>query len=88
MPLANSKPTAQGQISMPSEIRRKFKAGPVLEWDEKNEEVIVQKTGLHTLADVHAALFPDGNPKRNSRKISASLKIGVRKHMRQKHARN
>ena len=89
MPLAHSKLTAQGQISVPSEIRRKLGVGPgsVLEWDEKNEEVIVRKAGRHTLADVHEALFPDDNPKRNSRKKSPSTKEGIRKHMRQKHAR-
>ena len=75
---------------MPSEIRRKLGIGPgsVLEWDEKNEEVIVRKAGRHTLADVHEALFPDDSPKRNSRRKPASAKEGIRKHMRQKHARD
>ena len=86
MPLAHSRLTAQGQISVPSEIRKKLGVGPgsVLEWDEKNDEVIVRKAGRHTLADVHEALFPDGNPKG---KASASVKEGIRKYMRQKHAR-
>ena len=86
MALAHSRLTAQGQISVPSEIRRKLGVGPgsVLEWDEKNEEVIVRKAGQHTLADVHDALFPDGTPKRQA---STSLKDGIRKHIRQKYAR-
>ena len=86
MPLAHSRLTAQGQISVPSEIRRKLGVGPgsVLEWDEKNEEVIVRKVGQHTLADVHDALFPDDNLKR---KVLTSLKDGIRKHIRQKYAR-
>ncbi len=86
MPLAHSKLTAQDQISVPSEIRKKLGVGPgsVIEWDEKDDEVIVRKAGRHTLADVHAALFSDGNPKR---KAAASVKEGIRKHMRQKHAR-
>ena len=86
MPLAHSKLTAQGQISVPSEIRKKLGVGPgsVLEWDEKDDEVIVRKAGRHTLEDVHEALFPDGGPKR---KVSASVKEGIRKHIRQKHAR-
>lgn len=85
MPLAHSKLTAQGQISVPAEIRKKLGVGPgsVLEWDEKNDEVIVRKAGRHTLADVREALFPDGSPKR---KASASVKEGIRKHIRQKHA--
>ena len=84
--LAHSKLTAQGQISVPSEIRKKLGVGPgsVIEWDEKNDEVVVRKAGQHTLADVHAALFPDGSPKR---KASAGVKEGIRKHIQQKHAR-
>jgi AbrB family looped-hinge helix DNA binding protein len=86
MPLAHSRLTAQGQISVPSEIRKKLGVGPgsVLEWDEKNDEVIVRKAGQHTLADVHDALFPDGSPKP---KAPASVKEGIRKYIRQKHAR-
>lgn len=86
MPRANSKLTAQGRISVPAEIRKKLRVGPgsVLEWNEKNDEVVVRKAGRHTWADVHEALFPDGGPKR---KASASAKEGIRGHMRQKHAR-
>jgi AbrB family looped-hinge helix DNA binding protein len=86
MPLAQSKLTAQGQISVPSEIRKKLGVGPgsILEWDEKNDEVIVRKAGRHTSADVHEALFSDGG---SNRKASANVKEGIRKHIRQKHAR-
>ncbi len=86
MALAHSRLTAQGQISVPSEIRRKLGIGPgsVLEWDEKNEEIIVRKAEQHTLADVHHALFPDGTPKR---KASIRVKDGIRGHIRQKYAR-
>lgn len=86
MALIHSKLTAQGQISVPSEIRKKLGVGPgsVIEWDEKNDEVIVRKAGRHTLADVHEALFPNGRPKR---KAPAGVKEGIRKHIRQKHAR-
>jgi antitoxin PrlF len=47
MPLAKSKLTAQGQISVPAEIRKKLGVGPgsVLEWDEQNDEVIVRRAG-------------------------------------------
>jgi AbrB family looped-hinge helix DNA binding protein len=86
MPLARSRLTAQGQISVPSEIRKKLGVGPgsVLEWDQENDQIIVRKAGRHTLADVHQALFPDGSPKR---KASLSVKEGISKHIRQKHAR-
>jgi AbrB family looped-hinge helix DNA binding protein len=87
MPLAHSRLTAQGQISVPSKIRKKLGVGPgsILEWEEKDDEVIVRKAGRHTSADVHEALFfPGGGP---VRKASASVKEGIRKHIRRKHAR-
>ena len=86
MPLAQSKLTAQGQISVPAEIRKKLGVGPgsVLEWDERKDEVIVRRAGRHTSADVHEALFPNGSPRQ---KGPANVKEGIRKHIRQKHAR-
>ena len=86
MPLAHSKLTAQGQISVPSEIRKKLGVGPgsILEWDEKNDEVIVRRAGRHTSMDVHEALFAAASRKP---KASASVNEGIRKHIRQKHAR-
>lgn len=86
MSLAHSKLTAQGQISVPAEIRKKLGVGPgsVLEWEEKNDEIVVRKAGRHTLEDVHEALFPGGSPKR---KAPASVKEGIGKYVRQKHAR-
>ena len=86
MPLAQSRLTAQGQISVPSEIRKRLGVGPgsVLEWDEKNNEIVVRRAGRHTSADVHQALFPGGSP---GRKGSAGVKEGIRKFIRRKHAR-
>jgi AbrB family looped-hinge helix DNA binding protein len=45
--LAQSKVTAQGQISVPVEVRRKLGIGPgsVLEWDEEGDAVVVRKAG-------------------------------------------
>jgi AbrB family looped-hinge helix DNA binding protein len=86
MPLAQSRLTAQGQISVPARIRRKLGVGPgsILEWDQKDDEVVVRKAGRHTSADVHDALFPEGAPKR---KASAGVKEAIRRHIRRKHAR-
>lgn len=87
MPLAHSKLTAQGQISVPTEIRRKLGVGPgsILEWEEKNDEIVVRRAGRHTSADVHEVLFPEGSP---TPETSASVKEGIRNHIRQKHARS
>jgi AbrB family looped-hinge helix DNA binding protein len=86
MPLAISKLTAQGQISVPSEVRKKLGIGPgsILEWDESNDEVVVRRAGRHTSAEVHEALFAKGRAKQE---VSMSVKEGIRKHMRVKHAR-
>lgn len=86
MPLAQSKLTAQGQISVPAEVRKKLGVGPgsILEWDESNDQIIVRRAGRNTSADVHAALFEGRKRKRNT---PVSEKEGIRKHMRRKHAR-
>jgi AbrB family looped-hinge helix DNA binding protein len=86
MVLALSKLTAQGQISVPAEVRKKLGVGPgsILEWDERNDEVVVRRAGRHTSVEVHEALFAKGKPKP---KASISVTEGIRKHMREKHAR-
>lgn len=83
MAIAQSKLTAQGQISVPAEIRRRLGLGPgsVLEWDQRAGEVIVRKAGSYSSLDVHAALFPAGKPTR-----IANVKEGIRRHIRRRHA--
>lgn len=85
MALAQSKVTAQGQISVPAEIRKKLGLGPgsVLEWEEKSGEVIVRKAGRHTSSDVHQALFGIGSQP----KSKIDVKEAIRQHIRQRHAR-
>ena len=86
MAIAKSKVTAQGQISVPAEIRRRLGVGPgsVLEWDEEGDAIVVRRAGRYTSADVHAAVFPDGPPRRRS---LSELKEGIAGYMRQRHAR-
>ena len=86
MALAHSRLTAQGQISVPAEVRRKLGVGPgsVLEWDESGEQVVVRKAGRHSSADVHHAVFGTTPvPPRNL----GELKEGIRRHIRKRHAR-
>ncbi|MGH7819012.1 MAG: AbrB/MazE/SpoVT family DNA-binding domain-containing protein [Candidatus Binatia bacterium] len=85
MALAHSKLTAQGQISVPAEVRRKLGLGPgsVLEWDEDGERIVVRRAGRYSSEEIHRKLFGE-IPKRRS---SAELKAGIRRHMRKKHAR-
>jgi antitoxin PrlF len=86
MAIAHSKLTAQGQISVPAEVRRKLGIGPgsVLEWHEEGEKVVVRRAGRFSSEDVHRALFPNGPPQ--ARTI-ADMKAGVRRHIRKRHAR-
>lgn len=85
MAIARSRLTAQGQISVPAEVRKKLGLAPgsVLEWDEQNEQVIVRRAGRYTSEDVHAVLFPDKAPRRGA----VDVKEGIRKYMRRRHAR-
>ena len=86
MPLARSKLTAQGQISVPAEVRRRLGVGPgsVLEWDDEGEKIIVRRSARYTSEDVHRAAFPKGRPRRRT---IADLKDGIRRHVRERHAR-
>jgi len=85
MRLAKSRLTAQGQISVPAEVRRKLGIGPgsVLEWDEQNDEVVVRRAGSYTSEEIHRALFPQKVTKANG----GEVKEGIRKYMRKRHAR-
>ena len=86
MALAHSKVTAQGQISVPAEVRRKLGIGPgsVLEWDEQGDVVVVRRVGQYTSEDLHAAIF-SAKPKHRT---LAELKQGIAQHMKRRHARN
>lgn len=86
MAIARSKLTAQGQISVPAEVRKKLgvRPGSVIEWDEVDDQVVVRRVGRYTTADLRAAAFPDGPPKPKTLK---ELKEGIADYIRQKHAR-
>lgn len=85
MALAQSKLTAQGQISVPAEVRRRLGVGPgsVLEWNAEGEQVVVRRVGRYTSEELHQALFP--TPPR--RRTLSQLKRGLRTHARRRHAR-
>jgi AbrB family looped-hinge helix DNA binding protein len=83
MPIAQSKLTAQGQISVPAEVQKKLGVGPgsILEWDESGGQVVVRRAGTRTSADIHVALFAPGEPKHR-----LGVKDGIRTSMRKNHA--
>jgi len=86
MAIAQSRITAQGQISVPASIRRKLGVGPgsVLEWEEEDGKIIVKRSGRFTSEDIRRALFPEGPPKRRTLK---ELKEGIAQYVREKYAR-
>lgn len=87
MALAQSKVTAQGQISVPAAVRQKLGVGPgsLLEWDELAGEVIVRRVGRFSSEDVHRAVFGDSTPRLQS---LDDLKEGIRRRSRTRHARD
>jgi AbrB family looped-hinge helix DNA binding protein len=86
MATIQSKVTAQGQISVPAEIRQKLGIGPgsILEWEDENDRILVRRAGRYSSEDIHHALFPDGPP---TPKSLDDLKEGIRKQVRKRHAR-
>ena len=86
MAIAQSKITAQGQISVPARVRHKLGVGPgsVLEWDEEGDRIVVRRAGKFTSEDIHRAVFPDGPPPRKS---LDELKEGIPEYIRKRHAR-
>jgi AbrB family looped-hinge helix DNA binding protein len=85
MALAQSKVTAQGQISVPAEVRQKLGIGPgsVLEWDEEGDSVVVRTpAGIPRKTFIGRSL---GGGRRLRRRWKSSMKAcGVicRKNMR------
>jgi antitoxin PrlF len=86
MAIAQSKLTAQGQISVPAEVRKRLGVGPgsVLEWDEQDDQVVVRRAGRFTSEDVHQALFPE----KTAKKRAVDVKDAIRKYVRKRHARS
>jgi AbrB family looped-hinge helix DNA binding protein len=86
MSIARSKITAQGQISIPADVRRKLGAGPgsVLEWEEAGDKVVVRRAGTFTFEDIHKAIFRTRTPENRS---LDDLKEGIRRHVRSRYAR-
>lgn len=82
---AQSKLTAQGQISVPVAVRRKLGIGPgsTLEWQEDGDRFVVRRVGRFTSVDLHEVLFPN----RPKRRTLRELKAGLRAHARRRHAR-
>jgi antitoxin PrlF len=85
MKLAHSRLTAQGQISVPAEVRKRLElaAGSILEWDTDGDQITVRRVGRHSSEDLHRALFAQVPRPRSL----AELREGIRRNLRARHAR-
>lgn len=72
---------------MPLDVRKRLGVGPgsVLEWEEEDGKIVVRRAGRYTFEDIHKAIFGDRKPKPQT---DEELKEGIRRYMRQKHARD
>jgi AbrB family looped-hinge helix DNA binding protein len=86
MRLAQSRLTAQGQVSVPAAVRRRLdlQPGSVLEWDAEGDRVVIRRAGQHSLEEIHSVLFPGGAPKARTLQ---ELKDGLLRHGKERHAR-
>jgi AbrB family looped-hinge helix DNA binding protein len=87
MPIAHSKVTSQGQVSVPADVRRKLGLGPgsILEWEEDGGKIVVRRASRFSSEDIHRALFGAQIPKPRS---VHELKEGIRRYARKRYARD
>jgi antitoxin PrlF len=85
MTIAQSKVTAQGQISVPAAVRKKLGIDPgaTIEWEDVGDQIVVRRVGRFSSADVHAAVFSSPPKPRGL----GELKEGPRTHVKRRHAR-
>jgi len=87
MAIARSKVTAQNQISVPLDVRRKLGVGPgsVLEWEEEGNKVVVRRAGTFTSEDIHRAIFRGRKPKKRT---FEEMHKGIAEYIRDRYARH
>ncbi len=85
MTIAQSKLTAQGQISVPAAVRKRLGVGPgsMLEWQEEGDKIVVRRVGQFSSQDLHDALFSTAPKPRTLEE----LKEGLKAHAKRRHAR-
>ena len=85
MSASRSRVTAQGQISVPAELRRKLGIGPgtVLEWEEEGDKIVVRRAGRFRSVEIHEAVFGSEKP---TGKTLAEMREGIRSYARKRYA--
>jgi len=84
--LPESKITAQGQISVPADVRRELGLSPgsVLEWEVKDGTAVVRRKGKYTFDDIYRMFFANRPVQYHTLK---ELKDAIGDHLAEKHAR-
>jgi len=82
--MAQSKITAQGQVSIPVAVMRKFGLAPgeTINWETLDGRLVIEKTGRFSLDDVRKALQLSDAPA----KTDAEIRAGIKARTRAKHA--
>jgi bifunctional DNA-binding transcriptional regulator/antitoxin component of YhaV-PrlF toxin-antitoxin module len=88
MQKAQSKLTSQGQVSVPVSVRNHLHLipGSVLTWTLDGDRIVVERARRHNTAEVHQALFSEGQPVADPAKTLDELKQGIRQQIRRRHA--
>ena len=86
MAIARSRITAQGQISVPADVRRRLGIGPgsVLEWEEDGGKIVVRRAGRFSSEDIHRMLF---GARTVEKRTVEEMKEGIRRYTRKRYAR-
>jgi AbrB family looped-hinge helix DNA binding protein len=86
MAIAQSRVTAQGQVSVPAAVRKVLGVGPgsILEWERQGDKVVVRRAGKYTFDDIHRALFGDKKVRRRSLR---ELNEGKAQYIRERYGR-
>ena len=82
--IARAKITAQGQISLPAEVRKRLgvEPGNFVEFDEEGNRVVIRRAGRYTFEDIRRMLFPKRPPKPRTLE---ELTEGIAQYMRETH---
>jgi antitoxin PrlF len=87
--IAQSRITAQGQISVPAQVRKALGAGPgsVIEWEQDGEKIVVRRAGRMSFAEIRRALWGD---EKFEKRTLRELNEGKARYIREKygHLRN
>lgn len=84
MSIAQSKITAQGQVSIPVSVMRQFGLAPgeIINWMTLEGHLIIEKAGQYLLADVQEVIkLPKGLCKSDG-----EIREGIKARIRTKHA--